>query len=92
MELTSLKKDLCGKTQFFGDQYLDGQCVYKKCNATCTEGIREFEFGGNVYTRETYCCNDADYCNSAPGGMGGKRTIVVVCSTVIALFVSLYIL
>lgn len=64
-EVTSLKQDLCGKTQYFGDQYVRSLCQYKKCAAECEEGEYLFEYGGNVYTRHRYCCNDKDFCNAA---------------------------
>jgi len=61
-----LQQDLCGKTQFFGDMYLDSRCILKMCAAECIPGVSTFEYGGNKYSRATYCCNDQDYCNSAP--------------------------
>ena len=65
-EVSSLKQDLCGKTQYFGDTYHDEECVYKKCAAQCVEGEYQFNFGGNNYTRRRFCCNDAHLCNDAP--------------------------
>ena len=64
-EVSSLKKDLCGKTQYFGDTMVGELCEFKKCSDKCVEGQYEFIFGGTVYTRNRFCCNDANYCNSS---------------------------
>lgn len=63
-QVSSLTQDICGGTQYFGDLYVNKECVFKKCNATCSEGTENFEFQGNTYSRSTYCCK-TDYCNSA---------------------------
>jgi hypothetical protein len=65
-EVSDLKADLCGKTQYFGD-YWDaelGICYFKKCSEACIEGEYTFKFGPKTYTRTRYCCNDKNYCNS----------------------------
>ena len=71
-EVSSLKQDLCGKTQYFGDTYVNEECQFKKCADKCTEGEYQFEFGGNNYTRRRFCCNDNHYCNT------GSRTMETV--------------
>jgi hypothetical protein len=64
--VVGLQQDLCGKTQFFGDLYIDSRCILKMCAAECIPGESTFEYGGNKYARTTYCCKDKDYCNAAP--------------------------
>ena len=64
-EVTSLKQDLCGKTQYFGDTYANEECAYKKCAHKCVEEQIEFQYGGQSYTRKRFCCNDKNYCNSS---------------------------
>lgn len=63
-EVSSLTADICGKTQYFGDDYTNSQCEFRKCGDTCTAGTLTFEFEGESYTRTRYCCKN-DYCNSA---------------------------
>lgn len=63
-EVVSLTKDLCGATQYYGDLYINKECQYKKCAAECEEGIYSFEFQGNTYSREVFCCK-TDMCNSS---------------------------
>ncbi len=60
-----LNQNLCGGTQYYGDKYVGGQCVFKKCAAECVEGTYSFEFDGQTYARERYCCRDKNFCNSA---------------------------
>lgn len=62
-EVTNLPQSLCGLTQYFGDRYSLGQCVYKKCIDECVEGQYEFTFAGQKYNRKRYCCNNDDLCN-----------------------------
>eukprot|EP01035_Chromulina_nebulosa_P025045 gene25045-32651_t len=52
-QVSSLTSDICGGTQYFGDEYVNGQCQYKKCNATCTPGSFSFTFQGQTYSRAT---------------------------------------
>lgn len=63
-EVSTLTQDICGATQYFGDMYVNKQCVFKKCNATCTPGTYTFSFQGTTYSRTTYCCKH-DLCNAA---------------------------
>ncbi len=63
-EISDLKQDLCGKTQYFGDIYDKSLCFYKKCSATCVPGISNFRYAGRTFVRQRFCCN-TDYCNSA---------------------------
>ena len=51
------------------------ECVYRKCAAFCPDGTSspgaqkygktEFEYEGEIYEREWYCCDDKDMCNGA---------------------------
>jgi len=41
------------------------ECIYKKCSDQCVEGLYEFDYGGQTYTRNRYCCNDQNYSNAA---------------------------
>lgn len=50
-EVTNLPQSLCGLTQYFGDRYSLGQCVYKKCIDECVEGQYEFTFAGQKYNK-----------------------------------------
>jgi hypothetical protein len=80
-ELSTLKQDLCGESQYFGDQYIDNLCVLKKCSAECEEGQYQFTYGGLQYVRVRYCCN-SNYCNSASRSSAGATTVVVLASVV----------
>ena len=62
-EVSNLPQSLCGLTQYFGDIYSVGHCIYKKCIDECVEGQYEFTFAGQTYTRKRYCCNNEDLCN-----------------------------
>ena len=62
-EISDLKQDLCGKTQYFGDIYDQSLCFYKKCAATCVPGITNFRYAGRTFVRQRFCCS-TDYCNS----------------------------
>jgi hypothetical protein len=35
---------------------LQAKCEFRKCSDTCTEGAETFEFEGQSYSRERYCC------------------------------------
>ncbi len=63
-ELSTLKQDLCGQSQYFGDQYLENLCVLRKCAATCEEGQYPFKYAGLDYVRVRYCCQ-SNYCNGS---------------------------
>ena len=79
-EISSLQKDLCGKTQYYGDVYEGSQCVFRKCAKDCVAGKTFFSFGGVQYSRQTYCCHDHDFCNAA---LGGRSTYVWVVISII---------
>jgi len=74
-ELSTLKQDLCGQSQYFGDQYLENLCVLRKCAAECTEGQYPFSYGGLVYVRVRYCCQE-NYCNSSPRSIASATLLV----------------
>ena len=78
-ELSTLKQDLCGESQYFGDQYLENLCVLRKCAATCQEGQYPFTYGGLEYVRVRYCCM-SNYCNSANRRYGDPRLLVALFS------------
>jgi hypothetical protein len=86
-ELSTLKQDLCGESQFFGDQYLDNLCVLRKCSAECEEGQYPFEYGGLEYVRQRYCCQE-NYCNSS---QRISSTLVISLSLLSAVMVSLFL-
>lgn len=89
-EVSSLKQDLCGKTQYFGDTYVGEECQFKKCSDQCVEGEYQFEYAGFTYTRIRHCCNDANYCNSAPSDSKGAFSfaLIAVVSVVAILLAS----
>jgi hypothetical protein len=62
-EVSNLPLALCGKTQYYGDKYDVGQCVYKKCDSECKPGKFTFIWDGKQYTRNRYCCNNNNMCN-----------------------------
>ena len=59
-----MDENLCGYTQYFGDQYINGECQFRKCADTCIDGSYKFSFEGKEYERTVYCCN-TDYCNNS---------------------------
>lgn len=65
-EESTLRQDLCGHTQYFGDMFVNSLCVYRKCGDTCTPGVTSFTYAGLTYTRTRYCCTTS-YCNAAIG-------------------------
>jgi hypothetical protein len=82
-ELSTLKQDLCGQSQYFGDQYLDNLCVLRKCAAECEEGQYPFSYGGLDYVRVRYCCQE-NYCNST----SRSASVATIGTTVIIMFLS----
>ena len=89
-EVSSLKQDLCGKTQYFGDTYVGEECQFKKCSDQCVEGEYQFQYAGFTYTRIRHCCNDANYCNSAQSDSKGAFSfaLIAVVSVVAILLAS----
>ena len=81
-ELSTLKQDLCGQSQYFGDQYLDNLCVLRKCASECKEGQYSFQYGGLTYVRMRYCCQE-NYCNSSSKAFASATLL-----TFFAVFVS----
>lgn len=63
-EITNLPAALCGKTQYYGDSFVDGECQYKKCDSECVEEQITFRWDEKQYTRTRFCCNNANLCNS----------------------------
>jgi hypothetical protein len=83
-EVSSLTQNLCGATQYFGDMYAGGQCVLKKCAAECVEETYGFEYEGQTYSRQRFCCNDKDFCNAS------NKKILPNVSVFALLFVAMY--
>ena len=63
-DVVTMQQDVCGTSQYFGDEYYNGQCQLKKCSDECIPGVTEFSYNYLVYTRTRYCCT-TDFCNSA---------------------------
>ncbi|CAN0428670.1 unnamed protein product [Ectocarpus sp. 8 AP-2014] len=63
-EVSDLAEEDCGRTTYFGDKWnaQTGKCEYRKCEATCLESSWDFEFEGEAYERNRFCC-DFNYCN-----------------------------
>lgn len=88
-ELSTLKQDLCGESQYFGDQYIDNLCVLKKCSAECVPGQYPFTYGGLEYVRVRYCCQD-NYCNSASKSYGEVTQWALFVSTITSVVILLF--
>lgn len=74
-EVSTLTQNLCGATQYFGDMYVNRECVFKKCSDECVEETYTFQFEGQTYSRDRYCCK-SDYCNAAVKGNVANWTLV----------------
>jgi hypothetical protein len=77
-EVSSMKQDQCGQTQYFGDLFIDSMCVFKKCAADCVEGTFNFKYGPTEYTRQRFCCN-TNYCNSSSPKYMNATSLLIVC-------------
>lgn len=88
-EVSSLTQDICGATQYFGDMYVNKQCVFKKCNATCNPGTYTFDFQGVTYSRTTYCCK-TDLCNAGVRSGGSVSWFGMIFLTLATLIVSIF--
>ena len=86
-EVADLKQDLCGKTQYFDDEFIDSLCLNYKCADICTPGIKAFYYNGIEQTRTTYCCT-TDYCNSSSRQFI-TSTLLTLASTCILCIVSI---
>jgi hypothetical protein len=84
-ELSTLKEDLCGQSQYFGDEYLQNLCVLKKCSAECVEGQYPFTYGGLLYVRIRYCCQE-DYCNSSLRNVASPALLVMSSIVLVSVF------
>lgn len=89
-ETSTLRQDLCGYTQYFGDMFVVSQCEYKKCAAECTPGTYSFFYKGVRNTRTVYCCNDQNYCNSGLRTYSKSIILIIIC--ILSIFVSFFIL
>ena len=89
-EISDLKQDLCGKTQYFGDFWdvRAGLCYFKYCSDVCRSGDSTFLFGGNAYTRSTFCCKNKDYCNSAFSSVKGSYSLVLLCISLVIILMN----
>ncbi len=89
-ETTNLDQSLCGHTQYFGDQYIHGNCEYRKCSDSCYEGSYSYIFGSKIYIRDVYCCT-SDYCNSASSTFSRTSLFFMIFSTTfLILFISFF--
>lgn len=50
------------------------KCEYRKCESSCEEGTWDFDFEGEAYERNRYCC-DYNYCNGE--GTAGQGVFIV---------------
>eukprot|EP01042_Synura_sphagnicola_P012801 gene12801-16274_t len=67
-EVSTLTQDICGATQYFGDMYVNKQCVFKKCNATCTPGLDVLADDALLQTRPVQLGAWSDTWDVAAGG------------------------
>jgi len=87
-EVSTLRQDLCGHTQYFGDTYVLNTCVLRKCAAECVNENIAFTYGGVPYSRVRTCCS-TDYCNAAPrSAAAGSSLLSIVCIAVLSLLLS----
>ena len=87
-ELSTLKQDLCGQSQYFGDQYLENLCVLRKCASECEEGQYSFQYGGLTYVRQRYCCEE-NYCNSSSRNFA-SATVLTVLAVILSCMCMVY--
>ena len=88
-EVSNLNEDLCGKTQYFGD-FWDKKanlCYFKYCSDVCTSGDSSFSFGGISFTRNTLCCKNKNYCNSASNVFKESYSAVLFCSVITVILI-----
>lgn len=84
-ELSTLKQDLCGQSQYFGDEYLENLCVLRKCASECEEGQYSFQYGGLTYVRNRYCCQE-NYCNSSTRNVSRAGMLTVISIIISCMF------
>jgi len=77
-EVSTLRQDLCGHTQYFGDQYILNVCVTRKCAAECKDESWQFDYGDLTYTRSRTCCK-TNYCNSGFSLKRGTSAFTLAC-------------
>ena len=88
-EVSTLRQDLCGHTQYFGDTYILNICVTRKCAAECEDKSYQFEYGGVEYTRVRSCCT-TDYCNTATRAKKGSVLLSAICIACLSLWFALW--
>ena len=77
-EVSTLRQDLCGHTQYFGDTYILNSCILRKCASECSDGSVQFDYGGVTYTRVRTCCN-TDYCNTGTRSAASSSLLTLMC-------------
>ena len=85
-EISTLRQDICGHTQYFGDQYVNSVCVLKKCSAECVDEVISFKYADLPFTRQRTCCA-TDYCNSGSSIKGG--VVALLCALGVSLLLLL---
>lgn len=86
-EVSNLRQDLCGHTQYFGDEYKDSVCVLRKCSTECKDEVISFQYGDLSFTRQRTCCT-SDYCNAGSGSAAGG-VVTLVCVLALSLLLLL---
>mmetsp|Transcript_28663 Transcript_28663/g.42197 ORF Transcript_28663/g.42197 Transcript_28663/m.42197 type:complete len:162 (-) Transcript_28663:1191-1676(-) len=82
-EVANTTRRYCGSTIAYPNDVWDiklGQCIYRKCAASCPNRTKLFGSGEKTYGRRSYCCN-TDLCNEA--GQKGRHFLVYVLSLVV---------
>lgn len=90
-EVVSVREQVCGTTQYFGDVYNDGVCEFKKCTRNCTDEEQvTFYFPETCrrrncrFTRKRYCCN-TNLCNAGSSVLAPGRTAAIAASLLLTL-------
>lgn len=83
-EVSNLRQDLCGHTQYFGDEYKNSICVLRKCATECKDEMYSFQYGALTFTRQRSCCT-SDYCNAGSRTAGGVVALVCMLALSLAL-------
>ena len=89
-EVVTLQQDLCGKTQYFGDEYVKSVCQFKMCAAECIPGKYNFRYAGNDYARTTYCCKSND-CNAGFSVLNNKNIKSTLYSSYILILIASFL-
>lgn len=82
-EISNLRQDLCGHTQYFGDTYMNNLCILRKCSDECKDEIYKFTYGTLEYTRTRTCCS-TDYCNGSSKTKSSSNLLTIVCTLLLS--------